>query len=110
MQLRNNEIHKLVCVKCMCKALPMYVPRKKDKLREAGHLKKCYCCSCGEETNHAEVTETGGYTNREFYLEWAYNNFDENGNRKQPWRMFVNEIRSKNMKELSKPKKEELNG
>lgn len=88
-----KEIHKLLCVNCSYSALPMYVPRSPAKLREAGHLKKCYCPACGKDINHAEIIEGSSYTVTEFHLEWAEGNFNEDGSRKKPWKQFINELK-----------------
>ena len=96
------EIHKLLCVHCGTSALPMYIPRDTKHLREYGHLKKCYCLLCGRETNHAEINECGGYSSREFRLEWAYGNFNEKGQRIKPWREHVSQVRQQGYKELNK--------
>lgn len=78
------------CTKCHRQGLPVW--RNKGSKREAGHLKKLYCCNCQKETNHVEITEDGIYTKDILDKEFEYNNFDENGVRKQPWRNFLSSI------------------
>lgn len=46
------EIHEFYCTKCGRAGLPL--PRRKESLREKGHLKKLWCPWCKEEVNHYE--------------------------------------------------------
>lgn len=104
-------VHKFLCVNCSYNALPMFVSRDLKEQREAGHLKKMFCLSCGKEINHAEVTESGPYTVTEFHLEWAEGNFNEKGNRKKPWKQFINELKQKgNYKRLKQEKRSDYFG
>ena len=66
------------CTKCGREGLP--VKRKKGQQREGGHLKKLYCIYCGEEVNHAEIREIGGYNIDDFKKEYNLGRF-VNGNR-----------------------------
>lgn len=43
------------CVKCGKKGMP--IRRKQSKQKQAGHLKKLFCCFCKQDTNHYEVRE-----------------------------------------------------
>lgn len=67
------------------------IPRKLNSQREAGHLKELYCPHCERDINHAECTEFGPYTFREFREEYNLGNFDENGMRiNQSWKGCIN--------------------
>lgn len=48
----NFDISQFYCTKC---ANRIDLPRKTDKRRKKGHLKKVYCIKCKEEVNHYEV-------------------------------------------------------
>jgi len=61
------------CTKCGNEGLPCN--RKQSKQREPGHLKKLYCLHCGEEVNHAEIREIGGYTIEDFKREFNLGRF-----------------------------------
>lgn len=61
------------CTQCGKEGLP--VNRKQSKQREPGHLKKLYCLYCGEEVNHAEIREIGGYTIEDFQKEYQLGRF-----------------------------------
>lgn len=65
--------------------------RNDSKIREPGHLKKLYCNTCLDYTNHAEVREFGKYTYNDFLIELNYNNFTKNGERIKPWKQFIKE-------------------
>ena len=67
------------------------VQRKKGQERKGGHLKKLYCMYCKQEVNHAECKEFSKYTYREFLEEFNGGNFNENGERRLPWRQFLKE-------------------
>lgn len=89
MNKKNNniEISEMYCCKCGKKGLNIF--RKNSKYREPGHLKKLYCVYCKQEWNHAEIRSIySDYNYEDFQLEMKYNNFDENGNRKEPYRIF----------------------
>lgn len=78
------------CTQCGAKNINIYRPKGRE--REAGHLKKLYCFSCGKETNCIEIKPNSGkYTFEDFKIEYEYGNFDENGCRKQKY----GELRSK---------------
>ena len=87
-------ISNFYCTKCGKKG--MSLPRKIGKNREAGHLKKIYCINCKKDWNHVEVRDmTSDYNLEDFLLEMNYNNFDEQGNRKQPYRIFRGNLKQK---------------
>ena len=66
------------CTKCGREGIP--IQRKKGQEREGGHLKKLYCIYCGEEVNHAEVRDIGGYSEEDFRQEYELGRF-VNGNK-----------------------------
>lgn len=93
---KNNNIlmSEMYCTKCGHKGLN--IPRKANQLREPGHLKKLYCIYCGQEWNHVEVREIySDYNLEDFKLEMQYNNFNEEGNRKEPYRIFRGNLKQK---------------
>lgn len=47
----NLIINDFFCTRCGFK---ISLPRKRSQKREAGHLKKLYCCQCKEEINFVE--------------------------------------------------------
>lgn len=71
------------CTKCGNKGIP--IMRRKGAEREAGHLKRIFCLKCQQEWNHAECKPFSHYDHEDFLIEFEYNNFDENGNRKMPY-------------------------
>lgn len=79
------------CTQCGNANIPVY--RKLSRMREAGHLKRLYCYHCKKETNHAECRSIGKYSKTEFLIEFNNGNFDEEGNRKEDWKTFVNNWR-----------------
>ena len=90
----NYNPSKMYCIKCGKESLPIF--RKYSKYREAGHLKKIYCIHCKDETNHVEIRPTcNDYTYNDFILEKQYNNFDNEGNRKEPYRIFRGKLKQK---------------
>lgn len=56
------------------------IPRKVNKQKEPGHLKKIYCLKCKKETNHVEIKQIGKYTLEDFKEEFNLGRF-VNGNR-----------------------------
>ena len=48
----NFTVSEFVCIECGKEGMP--IPRKANKQREKGHLKKLYCIHCQKETNHKE--------------------------------------------------------
>ena len=93
-RMKKFAISEAYCVKCKCKGIP--IPRIRGKYREPGHLKKLYCLNCQEETNHVEIRPfSSDYNYEDFLLEIQYDNFDENGDRKVPYRIFRGELKKK---------------
>jgi hypothetical protein len=90
-------ISKMYCTKCGHEGISIVRPGRQ---REPGHLKKLYCVNCKEEVNHVEIKEKGAYNYTTFWYEYTLHNFDEEGNRKLPWRQFM----------LKARKEGELNG
>ena len=94
MKKNNFSISEMYCTKCENKGLD--IPRKDNRRREPGHLKKLYCIYCQQEQNHVEIREIySDYNLEDFELEMKYNNFDENGNRKEPYRIFRGNLKQK---------------
>lgn len=83
---RNYLISKFYCTGCGKEGMPIH--RKTGQARENGHLKRIYCLNCGCEQNMAEVKPFGKYQLADFVLEFTYGNFDEEGNRKLPYKQF----------------------
>lgn len=80
-------ISRMFC--CSCGQEGIGIPRPSGRYREAGHLKKLYCIHCNKVWNHVEIRPLyGDYNYEDFQLEMKYNNFDEHGNRKEPYRIF----------------------
>jgi len=88
---RNITISDFYCTQCGNKGFVL--PRKSNKQREPGHLKKIYCLTCRNTVNHAEVREIGGYTLEDFLEEFNGGNFDKEGNRIQTYKSFLNKVR-----------------
>lgn len=92
MTVRNFAISKMYCTKCGNEGI--CIPRKNNKYKEPGHLKKIYCIHCQKEQNHVEIRPIGGdYTIEDFRLELQYKNFDDEGNRILPYRIFRSNLR-----------------
>lgn len=93
---KEKNVSKMYCTICGNEGISIF--RKSNQYREPGHLKKIYCIHCKKETNHAEVRSFfNDYNYKDFKLEKKYNNFDENGNRKQPYRIFRGELKKKGL-------------
>ena len=85
------NIHDFYCTQCGKKTLP--VPRKLGQLREAGHLKKLFCCYCGKENNCVEVNPMSSkYTYEDFLFEFDNGNFNEDGTRKMKYGIFKSHL------------------
>lgn len=82
----TTQISEMYCTCCGKKGIS--IPRKNNKFRKSGHLKKLYCIYCGAEKNHVEIRPNDNYTYKDFELEMKYNNFDSEGNRKKSYRIF----------------------
>lgn len=88
--IKNFPSSDFYCTICGNKGIPII--RQPSKAREPGHLKKLYCLYCNKETNMAEIKPNGKYTLDDFWIEFNYHNFDENGNRKESYKKFVQEV------------------
>lgn len=84
--IRQISLSNFYCTKCGSKNFPIF--RKVGQEKESGHLKKLYCLKCQKEVNMVEIKEDGKYRLENFWIEYKYGNFDENGNRKEPWKQF----------------------
>ena len=94
MSKRKFNISKMYCTQCGKEGAS--ICRKPNQCREPGHLKKLYCIYCKKETNHAEVRSIfSDYNYEDFKLEMKYNNFDKEGNRKEPYRIFRGNLKQK---------------
>ena len=90
------SISRMFCCNCGKEGVP--ITRRPGHYREAGHLKKLYCIHCGKDWNHAEVRSMySDYNYEDFKLEMKYNNFDKNGNRKEPYRIFRGNLKKKGL-------------
>lgn len=86
------ELSDMYCTCCGHKGIS--IPRKSNKFKEPGHLKKLYCVYCKTEKNHAEVRPIyRGYSYEDFQLEMKYHNFDSDGNRKKPYKTFKADLK-----------------
>ena len=92
--MTNLKISEMYCTCCGKKGIA--IPRKNGNFRESGHLKKLYCIHCKMEKNHVEIRPFySDYNYEDFKLEMKYNNFDKDGNRKKPYRIFRGELKQK---------------
>ena len=80
---QNVVMSEFYCTQCGNKGFPSW--RRTGREREAGHLKKIYCLTCGEQTNHVECKENTHYQYDDFKTEYEYGNFTEEGLRKQKY-------------------------
>lgn len=86
-RVNNFVISDMYCTKCGSKGIS--IPRKIGQYRGPGHLKKLYCVNCGQVCNHVEIRSIySDYNFEDFQLEMQYENFDQNGNRKEAYRIF----------------------
>lgn len=86
------NISEMYCVYCGNKGIT--IPRRNGRYKEPGHLKKLYCVHCKTETNHVEIRPfCSDYNYEDFKLEKEYHNFDEHGNRKEPYRIFRGKLK-----------------
>jgi len=99
---RNFKISDFYCTKCGLKNFPII--RTTGKEREPGHLKKMFCFHCGSEQNMVEIKTRGKYLLEDFWIEYEYHNFDENGNRIEKWGTFVSKVKQ----EMIKNEKEKI--
>lgn len=92
MKNNNISISRMFCCKCGNENIP--IMRRGGHYREPGHLKKIYCIHCGKEWNHVEIRSIySDYNYEDFELEMKYHNFDEEGNRKEPYRIFRGKLK-----------------
>lgn len=89
--IRNIALSDFYCTRCGNKGIPVF--RTAGQEREPGHLKKLFCIYCQDEVNMVEVRQIGKYNLENFWIEYEYNNFDKEGNRKEPWKQFVSKIK-----------------
>lgn len=98
MSYKTKNTRKIVlsdfyCTQCGRKGIPVFRPIGQE--REPGHLKKLFCLYCQKETNMVEIRSKGKYHLENFWLEYKNGNFDNDGNRKEPWKQFCAERRNK---------------
>lgn len=96
MNKKSFLLSKMYCTCCGNRGID--IARRFGKYREPGHLKKLYCIYCKEEKNHVEIRPFySDYNYEDFQLEMKYHNFDENGERKKPYRIFRGELKQKGL-------------
>ena len=91
---KNGKIvvSEMYCTKCGRRGID--IPRRNGFYREAGHLKELFCIYCQKPVNHVEVRPFfSDYNLEDFELEMKYHNFDENGERIKPYRIFRGELK-----------------
>ena len=96
MRRKNDDfsISRMFCCNCGHEGVP--ISRRSGQSREAGHLKKLYCIYCGKTWNHVEIRPIyTDYNYEDFNLEMKYHNFNENGERKEPYRIFRGNLKKK---------------
>lgn len=93
--IRKIYLSDFYCTCCGNKGIPIF--RTAGQEREPGHLKKIFCLHCQKEVNMVEVRPVGKYSLEDFWIEYEYKNFDENGNRIEPWKQFTTKIRQEIM-------------
>ena len=93
MKNNNFTISRMFCCNCGKEGIP--ITRKFGHYRNAGHLKKLYCIYCGKEWNHVEIRPYSSYNYNDFELEMKYYNFDNEGNRKAPYKTFKGNLKQK---------------
>ena len=89
--IRNISLSDFYCTRCGNKGIPVF--RTAGKEKEPGHLKKLFCLYCQEEVNMVEIRSVGKYHLEDFWMEYEYGNFDENGNRKESWKQFTSKVK-----------------
>ena len=94
--IRNIALSDFYCTCCGCKGIPIF--RISGQEREPGHLKRLFCLNCQKEVNMAEVRHVGKYSLEDFWIEYTYGNFTEEGNRKEPWKQFTSRIRQEQLR------------
>ena len=93
--IKSITLSDFYCTCCGNKGIPIF--RTIGQEREPGHLKKIFCLYCQEEKNMVEIKSNGKYNLEDFWIEYEYKNFDENGNRKEPWKRFTSKIKQEIM-------------
>lgn len=94
MSKKNFLISEMWCTQCGNRGIS--IPRKDSKKREPGHLKKLYCIYCNKEQNHVEIRPfCSDYNYQDFLLERKYKNYNEIGERKEPYRIFRSKLKQK---------------
>ena len=76
---RNLVLNNFFCTQC---GFRMPLPRKKSKKREAGHLKKLYCCNCMKEVNFVECNDIN-YSFNDYIQEIKSGVFKDSDTRKE---------------------------
>ena len=91
--MKNNFlISEMWCTHCGKRGIT--IPRRNGKYREPGHLKKLFCIYCNAEYNHVEIRPfCSDYNKDDFTLEMKYHNFDNLGERKEPYRIFRGKLK-----------------
>ena len=91
--MTNNkyEFNEFYCVLCGNRGIP--IVRKRNAAREAGHLKKLFCLTCGKETNHVECKPNTKYQYTDFLTEFNYHNFTPEGLRIVPYSELKEKIK-----------------
>lgn len=82
--------HEFYCTRCGQKGIDII--RQVGKEREKGHLKRLFCLKCQDTINHVECVPYSNYDYQNFLEEFLGGNFDEQGNRKQPYGIFKDEL------------------
>ena len=95
--IRKISLSDFYCTQCGNKGIPII--RNAGKAKEPGHLKKIFCLYCQKEVNMVEVRSIGKYHLENFWIEYENHNFDENGNRKEPWKQFIAKIKQEGKNE-----------
>ena len=91
---KKFNISKMYCTQCGQEGVS--ICRRPNQSREPGHLKKLYCIHCKKEINHVEIRSIfSDYNYEDFQLEMKYNNFNSDGNRKEPYRIFRGNLKRK---------------
>lgn len=94
--LNKFTISTMYC--CRCGKRSFDIPRPASRYREPGHLKTLYCPHCKRKWNHVEIRSIfGDYNYEDFLLEMKYNNFDEHGKRKEPYKTLREKIEQKEL-------------
>ena len=71
----NFTISDFYCTKCGNKGVP--IPRRDNRVREKGHLKRLYCIHCKDVVNHIEIRVFDNYTYEDFKKDFDEGKFKE---------------------------------